>query len=72
MKKSEIEVGAVYSNGKGRTRWILKRGDVPGLYNEQKDTDCVMYQDNTGRIGTMTAARFANWAKEKVEYETEG
>lgn len=67
MKKSEIEVGAVYSNGKGRTRCVIKRGNTFYLYSGQKDTDCVMYRDNAGRIGTMTAAGFASWAKEKVE-----
>lgn len=71
MKKSEIEIGAVYSNGKGRLRKVIDRGDHP-LYQGQEDRDDILYEivnDGTkknltaGKQGVMTASSFANWAK---------
>lgn len=71
MKKSEIEIGAVYSNGKGRLRKVIDRGDYP-IYNGQMDRDDILYEivnDGTkgnstaGKQGVMSAASFASWAK---------
>lgn len=74
MKKADIEIGAVYSNGKGRERKVIDRGDYQ-LVPCQTDHDCILYEivkDGTkgnasaGKRSEMTAASFANWAKEKV------
>ena len=75
MKKTDIEIGTVYSNGKGRERKVIDRGDYP-LYAGQGDHDCILYEivkDGTkknasaGKRSEMTAVSFANWAKYKVE-----
>lgn len=71
MKKSEIEIGSVYSNGKGRLRKVIDRGAYP-LYQGQGDMDDILYEivnDGTkknttaGKQGVMTASSFAYWAK---------
>ena len=75
MKKSEIKIGAVYSNGRGRERKVIDRGDYP-LYAGQGDHDCILYEIvkdwskknlSAGQRGNMTATSFANWVKEEVE-----
>lgn len=75
MKKSEIKIGAVYSNGRGRERKVIDRGDYP-LYVGQRDHDCILYEivkdgskknRSAGQRGHMTATSFANWAKEEVK-----
>lgn len=75
MKKSEIKIGAVYSNGKGRERKVIDRGDYP-LYTGQGDHDCILYEVvkdgskknlSAGQRGNMTATSFANWAKKEVQ-----
>lgn len=72
MKKSEIEIGGMYSNGKGRVRRIIEEGPFK-LYSGQTDTDCVKYvtvkagnKRNLQRESAMTRASFATWAKERV------
>jgi hypothetical protein len=75
MKKSEIKIGAVYRNGKGRERKVIDRGDYP-LYTGQGDHDCILYEIvkdgskkncSAGQRGNMTATSFASWAKEEVK-----
>lgn len=74
MKKSEIKIGAVYSNGKGRERKVLDRGDYP-MYGKQIDRDCILYEivkDGSKKNRTaseqvrMSAASFCTWAKQEV------
>lgn len=75
MKKSEIKIGAVYSNGRGRERKVIDRGDYP-IVSCQTDHDCVLYEiikdgtkrnQSAGKRSEMTAASFANWAKKEVK-----
>lgn len=74
MKKSEIKIGAVYTNGRGRERKVVDRGDYP-LYPSQTDRDCILYEIvkdgskknlTAGKSGRMTATSFASWAKEEA------
>lgn len=74
MKKSEIKICAVYSNGRGRERKVIGRGDYP-IYSGQRDHDCILYEivkdgseknRSAGQRGHMTAASFATWAKGEV------
>lgn len=74
MKKTDIEIGAVYSNGKGRERKIIDRGDYP-LYGGQGDHDCILYEivkdgskknKTAGEKGKMTVRSFLSWAKFKI------
>lgn len=75
MKKSEIKIGAVYSNGKGRERKVIDRGDYQ-IVPCQTDHDCILYEivkdgtkrnSSAGKRYEMTATSFANWAKEEVK-----
>lgn len=67
MRKSEIVVGGIYTNGKV-VREIVN--EVNPRYFIQKDTDCVEYAvrsgKRTGLLAIMTRARFAAWAKSRV------
>lgn len=74
MNKSEIVIGGVYSNGKGRIRKVADIGDYP-LYTGQNDRDDVLYEivnDGTkanktaGRKKRQTRTSFASWAKERI------
>lgn len=75
MKKSEIMVGKIYSNGKGRIRKVIAAGAEFKLYNSQEETDNLRYEvinDGTkknstaGTQGNITRAAFASWAKDQV------
>lgn len=77
MKKADIVIGCVYTNGKGRERQILDRTQDGkyALYAGQTEQDCVFYEvvkDGTkknlsaGNRGVMTATSFASWAKAEV------
>lgn len=74
MKKSEIVVGGVYSNGKGRVRKVVAEGEKYVLYPGQYDRDCVRYEildDGSGKkpntyIANASRASFAAWAKERL------
>ena len=78
MKKSEIKIGGIYTNGKGRIRQVIDRTNDGKyrLYDGQTETDCVFYSiinDGTkankscGTTGVMTAISFASWAKEALK-----
>ena len=76
MKKSEIVVNGIYSNGKGRLRKVVAEGSEYVLYGSQTETDNLRYEvlnDGTkknktaGEQGNITRASFATWAKERVE-----
>lgn len=76
MKKSEIVVGGVYSNGKGRVRKVVAEGPEYVLYEGQAETDNLRYEvinDGTkknksaGEQGNITRTSFAAWAKEKLQ-----
>jgi len=74
MKKSEIQVGKTYHNGK-EGRWYGERQVIDAgahllLYAGQRETDCIRYRvrrgPNLGGEGNMTRAAFAAWAKGEV------
>ena len=76
MKKSEVMVGGVYSNGKGRVRKVIAEGPEYVLYDGQTETDNLRYEiindgskknRTAGEQGNITRTAFASWAKEKVE-----
>ncbi|HBV95807.1 MAG: hypothetical protein JL50_10965 [Peptococcaceae bacterium BICA1-7] len=72
MKKSEIMVGGIYSNKPGCI-YCEEREIVNMVYPRrfQIDSDCVEYKVVSGRrsgiLATMTRARFAAWAKRRVD-----
>ena len=82
MKESDIAVGKLYTNGKGRIRRVIDRnkdGEYK-LYNEQIDFDCVKYEIvkdgskkklSSGKTGVMTTKGFASWAKYEVNAKEE-
>lgn len=53
MKKSEIKIGHIYSNGKGRLRKVIN--------------DVSKANRTAGEQHNMTLAAFASWCKEEVE-----
>lgn len=74
MKKREIVIGGVYSNGKGRVRKVIDIGPQYKLYNTQESSENLRYEiidDGTkkkqtvGKQLNMTVAAFASWAKYK-------
>lgn len=76
MRKSEITLGGVYSNGKGRVRKVVAEGAEYVLYDSQEETDNLRYEiihdgsksnRTAGQQGNITRSSFASWAKEKVE-----
>lgn len=78
MKRNEIIVGALYSNGKGRIRKVIDMGPQYKLYEGQSCTENLLYEvindgskknRTAGERGNMTIAAFAAWAKEKLEAE---
>jgi hypothetical protein len=79
MKKSEIQVGKTYSNGKGGIRKVIAEGAEYVLYQGQESTDNLRYEvvhDGTknnrkaGMQGNMTRATFASWAKEVMNAQS--
>ncbi|WP_442637776.1 hypothetical protein [Rossellomorea marisflavi] len=76
MRKSEITLGGVYSNGKGRVRKVVAEGAEYVLYDSQEETDNLRYEiihdgsknnRTAGQQGNITRSSFASWAKDKVE-----
>ncbi len=77
MKASDIVVGGVYSNGKGRVRKVTARGPEYKFYESAADTDCVQYSILKGGSSgdyasdthghNMSVASFAVWAKERKD-----
>lgn len=59
MKRSEIEVGGIYSDGKGSVREVL--GFLPLDYLQYK----VLAGRYKGEIKCMTARSFASWVKSR-------
>lgn len=72
MKKSDIQIGKTYSNGRGRIRKVIDFGPQYKLYGGQESEDCLLYEivsdgsKNNRLVGKrypMTLASFASWAK---------
>ena len=75
MKKSEIEVGMTYTNGKGRERRVIARGPEYKVFDGIQDDDNVRYEiikdgskanRSAGTQANMTASAFAAWARGAV------
>lgn len=73
MKKSQIKIGKVYSNGKGRSRKVVDIGPEYKLYSAQESTENLRHeivQDGTeknrtaGEQHNITLVAFASWAKD--------
>lgn len=78
MKKSEIQVGKTYSNGRGRERKVVGIGPEYKFYDRVVSEENMRYEvvkdgsksnRTAGEQGNMTLASFASWAKEIVEEE---
>lgn len=78
MKKSEVKIGGIYSNGKGRIRKVVDIGPQYKLYDEQECLENLRYEIvhdgsknncTAGEQGNMTVASFAAWAKERIQPE---
>jgi hypothetical protein len=73
VKKSEIKLGGMFTNGKGTIREIVGVGPYL-LYDGQMDTDCVRYKLIAKKLGphsigseqNCTRQSFASWAKKLV------
>ena len=73
MKKSEIEIGCTYSNGRGRERKVVDIGPQYKFYDVQsiENMRYEVVKDGSARNRTagtqhnMTLAAFAAWAKER-------
>jgi hypothetical protein len=74
MKKSEIEVGGTYTDGRGSTRLVIGDGPEYVLYSTQACTDNLRYRLLSKKRGPLlvggeynsTRSSFAAWAKERV------
>lgn len=73
MKRSEIVIAGIYSNGKGSVREVLGF-QKEGLCGGVQDTDNVCYKTLASRykgiIGkdfVSTARSFASWAKQRED-----
>ncbi len=75
MKKSEIQVGRKYTDGKGNVREVTAEGRQFSLFSSQEDSDCLQYKLIAKKrgpflVGTLcncTRTAFAAWAKKEVE-----
>lgn len=77
MKKSGIQVGKTYHNGKEGRYYQERYIDAEGeeyAYKYQEDKDCVLYlvvrkgeKAIDGPCGKMTRQAMANWAKGEVQ-----
>lgn len=70
--KSEIAIGKVYSNGKGRQRLVVDMGPQYKAYSGQVSTENLCYApikngEPADKRENMTVAAFASWAKEIVD-----
>lgn len=71
MKKTEISLGGIYTDGKGNARKVIATGPQYVLYDGQATTDNLRYEVvqrttgpyRVGRQGNATRASFASWAK---------
>lgn len=71
MKKSEIQAGQSYTDGKGNVRKVIAEGPENVLYDGQMETDNIRYcilakKRGPYRIGSehnSTRSSFAAWAK---------
>lgn len=75
MRKSAIQEGCCYSNGKGRVRKVLAIGPQFKYYLSAECSENLRYeviQDGTknnagfGEMSNISLASFASWAKEQV------
>lgn len=80
MKKSDILIGRIYTNGKGRERKVLDRTQdgTYRVYDGQLDSDCVLYEIvkdgskknlTAGKTSVMSAAAFSAWAKKEADHD---
>jgi len=82
MKRSDLRVGATYSDGKKGLRRIVAFGRQYKLYDSQEETDCLLYAVVAGATRSVgmrgrtaageplyhsTATSFAAWAKACAE-----
>ena len=76
MKKSEIKIGHIYSNRKGRLRKVIDIGPQYRLDDGQGCDENMRYEvindgskknRTAGEQHNMTLASFASWCKEEVE-----
>ncbi|HEX7121548.1 MAG TPA: hypothetical protein VF178_04190 [Gemmatimonadaceae bacterium] len=71
MKRSEIEVGGIYFDGKAGVRRIIGEGGKFRTFSGQTDCDCVEYEVLAARAhrrrrGVSTRSSKASWARERV------
>lgn len=74
MKKSAIEVGKSYTDGKGNIRRVIGAGPEFVLYSGQENHDCLRYVVIAKKRGphligekhNSTRESFASWAKEEI------
>lgn len=76
MKKRDIKVGGLYSNGKGKLRKVIAMGSEYKLHENQSCWDNLQYKvvrDGTngnksvGGKKNCTVESFAKWSKEEIE-----
>ena len=65
MTKSDIVIGGIYDNGKGRIRTILDIGAFKADCGGRTYSDNVLFKiaSQSGKRSVMTRAAFAKWAK---------
>ena len=74
MRKTDIKIGEVYTDGKGNVREVMDAGSQYVAFPGQVDTDNVQYRIiakksgpyRVGDVRCATRASFASWAKAKV------
>lgn len=75
MKKADIIIGGVYSNGAGRVRRIIDMGPQYKLYPGAASEENVRYEvvldgskrnSTAGKQANMSLQAFASWAKERA------
>ena len=75
MKKTEIHIGTIYSDGKGREREVLAMGPEYVLYEGQTCKENLRYRiikdgskknASKGTERNMTVAAFAAWSKTPI------
>ena len=77
MKKTDIKLGRMFTDGVGNIRKIVGVGPYI-LYDGQQNTDCVRYKLIAKRLGpysvgserNCTRQAFAAWAKKLVSKST--
>lgn len=74
MKKSQIAISKIYTDGKGRFRMVTNTGPQFRLFPGQAEHDCLSYRSaivlkksvKVEKANNSTTSSFASWTKAEI------